>query len=48
MIDRERSRAVFRRLREAIPSKLRRRDLDRYWKDTEEDIFYSVVDKNVR
>lgn len=53
MIERERARAVFRRLREAIPAKSRRplfmvQDLDGSWKDSEDTIFHAVVDENRR
>ena len=53
MVDRERARAVFRRLREAIPAKSRRplfmvQDRDGSWKDTEDTIFHAVVEENRR
>ena len=53
MIDRERVRNVYKRLREAIPSKTKRplfmvMDLDGSWKDTPDDIFLAVAEENVR
>ena len=53
MMEREKVRAVFKRLKEAIPSKAKRplfmvQDIDGDWKDTQESIFSAIAEENIR
>jgi len=53
MMEREKARSVLKRLKEAIPSKVKRplfmvKDIDGGWKDTQESIFTAIAEENIR